>query len=169
MNFNNKCPICLEEDNFLFLLSCLHSVHIECVKNMNTYDCPICRKTMNNLPIKIKKNIMKNKKKYRQQQIESEQAEILEENTHHIDVNLHIQLIYEIIKDTLDYAITELGLSTDDLPENICYEFTEDDMTSDMIDDEKIRIDVINYVLNYVRKKTDDTDIITTPNIYILV
>ena len=44
VSLDEVCPICLEGKE-LFVLSCQHQLHLECVKQMNDSRCPICRKS----------------------------------------------------------------------------------------------------------------------------
>lgn len=46
-----KCPICLDDiDKLLFVTSCLHSFHPECIYNSlrTSKNCPLCRNDINN-------------------------------------------------------------------------------------------------------------------------
>lgn len=75
--FNTECPICFSDETndgngegFTFsatnvafhLMSCLHRIHLECAKGLNSFECPICRKNVNNFPDYIKSAIEINSK-----------------------------------------------------------------------------------------------------------
>ncbi len=50
---NVDCPICLEKfanPNDIFLLACAHQLHKECMAQLRTDTCPVCRSCLTNLP-----------------------------------------------------------------------------------------------------------------------
>ena len=50
---NVDCPICLEKfanPNNIFLLACAHQLHKECLAQLRTDTCPVCRSCLTNLP-----------------------------------------------------------------------------------------------------------------------
>jgi len=72
-HINSECPICLEsEEKDMYLLSCHHRCHLECLKGMNSIECPLCRTEIINLPNHIKQTILDNSKKYKEEQINEE-------------------------------------------------------------------------------------------------
>ena len=76
--YNTECPICFE-DNDLFPLSCLHLIHLDCVKNLISMDCPICSAPLSNIPEEIKTNIEENIRKYKEEMEEEERRALQEE------------------------------------------------------------------------------------------
>jgi len=65
--FNENCPICLNCDDIMHILEpCKHRLHLNCAENMISFDCPLCRKSIDNFPSfiseKINYNITKNRK-----------------------------------------------------------------------------------------------------------
>jgi len=60
-----ECPICMESlENERVPLSCGHWVHMECLGNLDKYDCPLCRKNIKScLPKDILAKIKINKNK----------------------------------------------------------------------------------------------------------
>lgn len=65
--FNTECPICFSDHEnsataVFHLMSCLHRIHLECAKGLNSFECPICRKNVNNFPDYIKSAIEVNSK-----------------------------------------------------------------------------------------------------------
>ena len=77
--FNEGCPICLEdEEQDMYLLSCHHRCHLACMKGMNKLVCPICRSEIINLPDKIKNGILANSQKYAQEQDATRTEEFME-------------------------------------------------------------------------------------------
>lgn len=77
-NFNDVCPICLEEETpemKLHSFSCSHKAHLSCLDGMTKMECPICRAEINNLPAKIINKIRENGEKYEEEiERENEQA-----------------------------------------------------------------------------------------------
>ena len=71
------CPICLENDENMFELSCSHKVHLECVKNVPDVFCVICRQEMTNLPARILEKIKQNEKTYKEE-LEEEDRRVAE-------------------------------------------------------------------------------------------
>jgi len=50
---NVECPICLEkfsDSHNIFLLACAHQLHKECLEQLRTDTCPVCRSQLTNLP-----------------------------------------------------------------------------------------------------------------------
>jgi hypothetical protein len=50
---NVECPICLEkftESTDVFLLACAHQLHEDCMAQLRTDTCPVCRSRLTNLP-----------------------------------------------------------------------------------------------------------------------
>lgn len=50
---NAECPICLEKFSDscnIFLLACAHQLHKECLAQLRTDTCPVCRSRLTNLP-----------------------------------------------------------------------------------------------------------------------
>lgn len=68
---NKECAICLlEEEEDMYLLSCHHRFHIECLKGMNKLECPLCRSEIINLPTNVAAKIRENGRQYAQEQSE---------------------------------------------------------------------------------------------------
>jgi len=55
-----QCPIC-QENGYLFQMSCSHSAHLECIRQMVKSECPLCRKEITNLPDNIELEIAANR------------------------------------------------------------------------------------------------------------
>lgn len=73
------CPVCLDESNTnLFSLSCLHKIHLECIKKSIKLECPLCRKKPLNLPIPIQKQINKNASQYKEEVEEDNRRQAME-------------------------------------------------------------------------------------------
>lgn len=75
--FNEKCPICLEKDGSFFSLGCLHKIHLECCENLESLDCPLCRRRMEELPECLRERILENAKKEEENRLSEERAEIV--------------------------------------------------------------------------------------------
>ena len=57
---NVDCPICLEKfanPNDIFLLACAHQLHKECMAQLRTDTCPVCRSRLTNLPTDLNAQI----------------------------------------------------------------------------------------------------------------
>jgi len=52
----SNCPICFEVVNSR-KLDCGHEMHESCMSGLNKLECPLCRKTLKNIPKHIKKII----------------------------------------------------------------------------------------------------------------
>ena len=76
-NFNKECPVCLDEENEMYILSCQHRAHIKCLEGMNKKECPLCRAIITNLPISVKKKIKENYENYQREKEEEDREEIL--------------------------------------------------------------------------------------------
>ena len=63
--FNEECPICLTNDGKMHVAACMHRMHLECAKGMNNLECPLCRKVIDNYPLKLKAQIIENGKVYK--------------------------------------------------------------------------------------------------------
>lgn len=50
---NKECCIC-NENNFVFNTECNHFICLQCITNLEQTVCPLCRKSLDNLPEKIK-------------------------------------------------------------------------------------------------------------------
>lgn len=79
INLNKKCPICLEKTGEMFSLDCFHKVHLDCCLNLISFECPLCRKKINNFPDVVKEAIDKNIIKYKDQVEKEERDTILRE------------------------------------------------------------------------------------------
>lgn len=106
MTINTECPICLisQEQNSerLFPLSCCHSVHLSCAKNMIKAECPLCREKIINLPKDIINNIIENGKQYRNEIEEQELQslrEVFEETNPTLSPNFQVFLAYGRLRD----------------------------------------------------------------------
>lgn len=58
--FNNECPICLDEfteETKVVKPACGHAYCRSCVRSLNNIHCPVCRGTMHKLPPRIKQKI----------------------------------------------------------------------------------------------------------------
>lgn len=81
---NTECPICLMDESEddgnspLYPLSCLHRAHLDCISGMNTFQCPLCRERILNLPQRIKRQITANAAKYKKETQEEEERQIME-------------------------------------------------------------------------------------------
>jgi hypothetical protein len=58
--YNESCPVCLTSDDPLHITSCLHRIHLECCKGLNTLQCPLCQQIVTNYPLYIEKQIKAN-------------------------------------------------------------------------------------------------------------
>ena len=58
---NAECPICLEKFTDspcdIFLLACAHQLHNECLAQLRTDSCPVCRSRLTNLPKELEGQI----------------------------------------------------------------------------------------------------------------
>ena len=58
---NAECPICLEKFSDspcdIFLLACAHQLHNECLAQLRTDSCPVCRSRLTNLPKELEGQI----------------------------------------------------------------------------------------------------------------
>ena len=58
---NAECPICLEKFSDppcdVFLLACAHQLHNECLAQLRTDSCPVCRSRLTNLPKELEGQI----------------------------------------------------------------------------------------------------------------
>ena len=58
---NAECPICLEKFSDspcdIFLLACAHQLHNECLAQLRTDSCPVCRSSLTNLPKELEGQI----------------------------------------------------------------------------------------------------------------
>jgi len=76
--YNSECPICLEEDENLFITKpCDHRIHLECVKGMMNSLCPMCRVKITNFPKRIADTLKNNEEKKRREDVEAEHTRIL--------------------------------------------------------------------------------------------
>lgn len=66
------CHICQEDQTVpeLFVLTCGHKFHLECLKHMINDVCPLCRTTASNLPPSVRAMIAEKKVNYNQEQFE---------------------------------------------------------------------------------------------------
>lgn len=76
LSFNEKCPICLEKDGDFFTLGCMHKIHLECCEYLNSLDCPLCRRCMQDLPECLREKITENAKKEEENRIQEEREEL---------------------------------------------------------------------------------------------
>ena len=74
----NSCPICLEKDNTMFVLSCSHHIHLECSEGLTSPKCPLCRAFVTNWPEELKEKIEKNQEMRKMEIAEQENAEMIE-------------------------------------------------------------------------------------------
>lgn len=61
---NDDCPICLEiitREDKIHVSQCNHGFHVECMINMVSMKCPICREHINNIPENVVEMIDKKK------------------------------------------------------------------------------------------------------------
>jgi len=83
--FNVDCPVCLSSDEEMFITSCSHKIHLDCAKQLNTLECPICRKIITNYPEEISISIEENRIKYQSDVEQNDFANLmLEEMTNFI-------------------------------------------------------------------------------------
>ena len=73
---NKECPICLEEGD-MYLLTCHHQFHLDCLRGLNQLVCPMCRAPIINLPNDVKLAIEKNGKDYKKEQEEENEQEFM--------------------------------------------------------------------------------------------
>jgi len=84
MSDKNQCPICLcdsESDKYQ-VFSCGHGMHLECMKGMGNKNCPTCRKEIKEWPKELEEEIIKNKKKYDEDDAEHTIGELRTEIEH---------------------------------------------------------------------------------------
>ena len=55
--FNSKCPICLETDQVFHIMTCKHKIHLDCAEGLISLLCPICRKEVENFPLRVHRKI----------------------------------------------------------------------------------------------------------------
>jgi hypothetical protein len=77
ITFNKKCPICLEKNGDLFVLSCLHKIHLDCCRNLVSLKCPLCQENVKNYPENIEAEINNNSKKYKQECEEEDREQLI--------------------------------------------------------------------------------------------
>ncbi len=70
--FNDGCPICLNKERDMLILSCFHRIHSKCAEGLKDLLCPICRIEVNNWPPTIFKKIEKNTAERKQELIDEE-------------------------------------------------------------------------------------------------
>lgn len=75
--FQDKCPVCLDDDGDFFKLSCSHTIHLVCSEGLVEAKCPICREKILNFPEKLNEKISENAEKYKQEII-TEETEALQ-------------------------------------------------------------------------------------------
>ncbi len=110
--YNAECPVCFEQGN-LHILSCMHCIHIECCKDMISLDCPICRRSMNNLPPEIISSITENSGKYKREQEQEQERTIRESYTISFE-----QLIHSEIRGAM-MTLMMMGIPYSYLPQTI--------------------------------------------------
>lgn len=111
--FNSQCPVCLEEDGDLFVMTCAHQAHLDCLKGMIKNECPICRKKILNLNADTKRSIEENASKYREEQIEQDRQTAIENSRVHAQVSPQL-IIFMALK-----YMDQLGFPTHLLPQEI--------------------------------------------------
>lgn len=81
-NFNETCPICLDDDGDgkLYPLPCSHRGHLDCFSGMTKLECPLCKAHINNFPKSVKDQIIANGAKYEEEQAVEYEAYIREMN-----------------------------------------------------------------------------------------
>lgn len=122
-NTNEKCPICLEDyDEDLYVLVCTHRVHLECISHITNFECPLCRVPPINLPANIRRKIEENGKKYREEQIDEERAQILEMIEREQDYNNSVRLPPQIELILALKYVFELGIPVSLIPTDITLE-----------------------------------------------
>ncbi len=89
---NEQCPICLEDFSTtpavsVFLLSCAHQLHVECMQSLRTDSCPICRRTFTNLPKELFSRINERKTQDAAERTEEDVREAME---HVVGGGMHI-------------------------------------------------------------------------------
>lgn len=151
IEYNTKCPICLEEEGEWFLLSCYHKVHIECLKGMVKAICPTCR-AETNFPPNIKDSIENNAKKYEEEKIEEERREILSMLDQEFDRRPPPQM--EIVV-ALRY-LYELGIPPFLIPETITIHI---DPTSALPTPGFIFQNTVREILNHIHMHSETADI----------
>jgi len=71
------CPICLCDDTTGFkTFSCGHGMHLECMKGMGNKACPTCRAEIKEWPKELEEELIKNKTKYANDDVEHDLAEL---------------------------------------------------------------------------------------------
>lgn len=60
---NETCPICLELDNNMHIMTCGHQLHLDCAIGMINTQCPLCRCKNKNFPRYILNTIKDNESK----------------------------------------------------------------------------------------------------------
>ena len=89
------CPVCMETDNKMLVLSCKHTIHKECAKGLTSKNCPICRSEVK-WPRSLSKRIKRNEKEWN-----DEMAEEQEQYTQNI--------IDDVLIDDFDDEVTLVG------------------------------------------------------------
>lgn len=87
------CPICLEPEKLDYITNCNHSMHLDCIQGMNSFECPLCRTEMTNLPEDIITKIQENKAKHQAEQIEQDRRTILEMINDSNTPSLHVEVL----------------------------------------------------------------------------
>lgn len=77
-HFNKECPVCLESDGDMLILSCLHRLHETCAEGLTSHDCIVCRGKVINWPPRIWSKIKENSKDFEQELLEEETEALLE-------------------------------------------------------------------------------------------
>lgn len=97
--YNENCPICFEKLEYTvdvndnIVLQCNHSFHYNCISNINSMKCPLCRTKIHSLPDELYSKIQSNEKHY-EEEISMENLNRAIEEINQIDENIRIDLTF---------------------------------------------------------------------------
>lgn len=118
MSFNEECPICLDsnpEEN-LFVLSCGHAVHQNCLRRSRKLECPLCREPLRNIPVDIVTDIVFNQIPLLQQDLPEDDSGDEEFDIRSLIITTLIRIIVETstIPTTLPVSFTRFLFPTEE-------------------------------------------------------
>ena len=120
-SFNNECPVCFDESEEMFILSCKHRIHEECSKGLIDTKCPICRLEVENWPSEIQELIEENMRKRKLEIDRETEEEILEEEQMRYNIMLNSLRSYVFMRITPqeEFEMARRYLISQGVPE--CY------------------------------------------------
>ena len=122
--YNNNCPVCLEEGEDMFRLSCEHYIHLTCAAGLTELTCPICRTEVANWPDETRQRIIVNRTNWHQEMEEEEIRELIDQQRTEREqllreITFFINPPPQVIIESARYFLEDAGIPTSYMPRGI--------------------------------------------------